>query len=374
VFAAEQMPTKKYKTMTIGLVIQKPQSQLSDVSNEYDLICASVNQAVTELKKTSNLKNIEIQVQKFEYEKDEISIIPAIHQALKSDIIAILGASPSPFALLAAKEIKGKEIVLIPPLAVANALSAEFPNVLMMSHRADTGALMSAVILDSVLNSKKFLAPVAWERTASRNSWEGLPENIRNRGEVFKIFESNPDLVAFRKKLNSEKYDAIFSPNFPGVTAQLIRSASADGHNIPFVGNAAWGENIGGSLHQMTKELKFRGVFSREFSIWTPLQKLNSFRDMIETKTKDPFSSTAVLYYDATLFLGNEILKCGVDCDRKNLQNSIAKNPYFKGIFGEYKFDKRSTNKDDAIYNLIEVNGLGFKYLGKMSSKGLLQK
>ena len=237
----------------------------------------------------------------------------------------------------------------------------------MMNGRADTGALVTGVILDSMLKVKKFLAPVSWERTVARNSWEGLPENIRNKGELLKLYEPKLDLVNFRKKLLSEKYDAIYSPNFPGIIAQLIQAASIDGNRIPFVGNAAWGENTGGSFHQLTKGLTFRGIFARQFSIWEPSRDLKKFRDLIESKTKDPFSSTAVLYYDATVFLGKEIRKCGGNCTRQQLLNSISKDPNYTGIFGEYNFDKRGSNGIDTTFNILEVDGSGFKYLKKFN-------
>jgi branched-chain amino acid transport system substrate-binding protein len=328
--------------------------EISTISREYYI---TVRFAVDEINKSGGILGKKIELIEFNNKSSALGSKIAAKQAVKENVVAVIGASRSSHALAMAPVLQKAKIPMITPIATN-------PKVTLIGDY-----IFRACFIDSFQSI--MLAKYMYKELHIRNV-----AVLTNVDQIFSISLSNQFITSFRnlggkitakldyvedieiydelvKQLKNYKFDAVFLPGYTRDSALIIKKARLNGIDKSFFGGDGWS-------HLM---FKYAGKYvnnSYYLTHWYRDLKYRKTIDFIKRITKifprNKVNSGVALTYDAVYLLADAITRAGTT-DKLAIKNALASSDYL-GVTGEIKFDKNRNPVKPAVILKLENNSL----------------
>ncbi|MBF0364516.1 MAG: ABC transporter substrate-binding protein [Oligoflexia bacterium] len=308
-------------------------------------------------------KNIEIKLVKFDFGGDQLLIPTTAENAVKSDVLAVVGYGYSSEALIAAPLYSQNKLILLTPSATADKLDEYAP---FIKRTCFSDSEMIRPIVDRA--AKKGIRSVG----IISNPDSAYAQNVRNvfiksftekGGTVTAdehILSATSNYSELINKLKNKNFDALFIPNYEESTVFLI-SALYDSGIRPklWLGADSWGN--GSSLLQ--KVLAKRDFEAYTISHWDRTSNnimLKKIQERYQRQFKLAPTDVSILAYDAFKLVILTLLKMK-NYSRVDFQKAINSSIKYKGLAGEINLHANQVTpslKSTYLRRIINRNGV----------------
>ncbi len=350
-------PVSHSKTVKISILTEVPEV-VKDI-DVFKAIPASAQIALDSRKR--KLKEAGIDVI-FDFHQDKMSpadLHSTMKKAFESDSIAAVGFRSSAGVEYSSKVIQGTDFVAISPFATSSKVFELKPNyyALVAGNKEVSKQLEKFIMKD--LKAKRPLSIVAWDSPYSRDFQESFSNEFSKKIKLMKTWES---LDGFEKSLDEIRNynpDVVILPNFPVVSASLIRILRNANINCVFVGADSWGEGDQSVMTKILKNIEFKAYTIRQFSIYNLTDSQKQFKAILKSKYDAEYAAVIGLYHDSTLFILDLIIKNSNRLTRSAIVKDAQKIKTVEGVMG-----KNCLSSDvcpGRSFSIIELTNHGYK-------------
>lgn len=283
------------------------------------------------------------------YQSHESAAI-AVKSALTGDSLAGVGLPTSYYAEHGARVAEGSDFTIVSPYATATSLEKYFPNIVLLTPSNRYSALALSEFVTNDLKRGSIAAIVPWDNAFSRNLYEELPDNFKERVELIKIIDDQQNLDKVADQIMRSKPQVVLLPTFPAFTGKIIRTLHDRGYRGEFVGPSSWGEGTGKPLHALTKDLPIKAYTVRETSEYYVTEQQQQFIERFNRVSGMTYAAEAGLYYDATNLLIDRIVEAGSRVSRSSLMAQLKKSRTRCGIFSNVCDSKVASSASIPFY------------------------
>ncbi len=361
------------KASTIKLEIGLA-SNFSDVSSSSsnpfgNYFVDGIGLALRDKEKELKAQNLEITIKKFDYGTDQTKIVSVVNDAVKSNVIAVIGYNYSSHALVAAPLHVQNKLPMITPSATANRLSSF--DAYIHPTCFDNSFMGSALarIAKEDLKAKRVAIVTAADCAYCQDLTQAFKSEFEKTGyttKVFSVLDSDMDFSRIANEIKSEStFQAILVPNHELTSAKIISAVLNTGLNIPFLGGDGWG-NVGEEFFGIIKDRKLDGYSISHWNKEDPSPNSRNFvKSYTESFGKEP-NDTSVLAYDSMMYLLNIILKEKA-YSRLTIESALLKDRKYQGVTGDFIFKNGKSPKKSLV--VLKAKSQNFKFLKTLRPK-----
>lgn len=314
-------------------------------------------------------KNIQIQIEQFDYGASDFKVLEVTRKALASPAVAVLGYNYSSTALLAAPILQAGRLPMITTSATANRLGTLGRYVHMASF---DNAYMSESLVR--VAKEKLKASTAVVITATNCAYcSDLAKSFEQGfvaagGKVvatLPVLSDDRDFSEIVTQIKNLKSDVVFLPNQELTSARIIAAFRSQGLNPFFLGADGWG-NTGKEFFTVLKGIQFSGY---SVSHWHPKQESKKSQQFLVKYLKlngRPAADTSVLAYDSMEILILALLKAKT-LDREGVENALSLMKKHEGVSGLYEMKANRAPRKSLV--LLQSQGNHFEYLETIHPK-----
>jgi branched-chain amino acid transport system substrate-binding protein len=348
------------ETVTVGIASNFSELSTVSFSPFGGYFKDAIELAISNNHKILDKAQIEINLQVFDYGKDEINVLKKVKEAADSKSIVVMGYNYSTPALLSAPLHIDNKLPVIYPSASANRLSTFGKYIHLGSFSNEFMVKSLAKIANQTIKAKKFLILAAVDCAYCMDLVKSFESEIKKYdGEIVRsipLLEKDTDFTKIADEAKNLKFDAVFVPCQELTAARLISTLTEAGVTTPFLGADGWG-NEGSEFFRVLKGKKFTGY---SVTHWHP--KLNTKKskkfvaDYLKRFKKLP-NDTSVLAYDSMTLLIQTIVKTK-PLTRENLEKNLSLVKTFDGVTGRAYWDAHHSPKKDIV--VLKTTDSGF--------------
>lgn len=337
-------------------------SSMSDsTSNPYsNHFRNALEMVIDENKVQLKSRNIKINLVELDYSDEKSKVISTAEDAVKSNVIGVLGYIYSSDVLLSGPIFNKNKLLLITPTASADRVEEIGPYV---RRTCFEDSFQGKVLAKFSLINKKMktagivsVADCAYCQSLSsafKKNFESIGGKVLIETSVL---SSETDFSEVIEKFKKQQVDVILVPNYEKISASIMASL-IDSKVQPkyWLGGDGWGN----SLNLFKKIIGNRIYKAITVSHWHSEIKTKKSKKFIKSYAKRFNKSpvdTTVLTYDAATLLVESILKDS-KLTRESLFRIVSETNSFTGVTGKivYKNSKRTPIKQAII--LMHENG-----------------
>jgi branched-chain amino acid transport system substrate-binding protein len=358
IFAANFAQAKE--TVTVGLASNFSELSTVSFSPFGGYFKDAIKLAISDNKKTLDKANIEIELQEFDYGKDEINVLKKVKEAAQTKSIVVMGYNYSSPALLSAPIHVEQKLPVIYPSASANRLSTFGKYVHLGSFSNKFMVETLAKIASQTIKAKKVLVLAAVDCAYCMDLVKSFEEEIKKYNteivKAIQLLEKDSDFTKVAEEAKKLKFDAVFVPCQELTAARLISALTETGITKPFLGADGWG-NEGSEFFRVLKGKKFTGYSVTHWHPKLATQKSKKFvADYLKRFNKLP-NDTSVLAYDSMTLLIQTLAKTK-PLTRENLEKNLSLVKTFDGITGKAYWGAHQAPRKDIV--VLKTTDTGF--------------
>lgn len=348
------------ETVTVGLASNFSELSTVSFSPFGGYFKDAIQLAIIDNQKMLDKAQIEIELQEFDYGKDEINVLRKVKEAAISKSIVVMGYNYSAPALLSAPLHIEQKLPVIYPSASANRLSTFGKYIHLGSFSNQFMVESLAKIASQTIKAKKVLVLEAVDCAYCMDLVKSFEKETQKYSiEILKtipFLEKDTNFTKISDEVKNLKFDAVFVPCQELTAARLISALTEAGITTPFLGADGWG-NEGSEFFRVLKGKKFTGY---SVTHWHP--KLNTPKskkfvaDYLARFKKLP-NDTSVLAYDSMTLLIQTIVKTK-PLNRENLEKNLSLVKTFDGITGRAYWEAHQSPRKDII--VLKTTNTGF--------------
>ncbi len=327
-------------------------SKTGDAATSNFLILQAVRLAVDEINDSGGVLGKKIQLIEYDNCSSPIKSRLVARQAVKDDVLAVVGASWSDHSLAMAPVFQKAGIPMLSPSSTNPKLTrlGEF-----IFRGCFTDSFQGKVIAQFAVD--EFKAKTAAILVNINSSYSlGLAKNFSERfvqlggkiltEEDYKDGERNfTRLLARVKEL---KPDVLFLPGYDEC-GNIVKQAQDLGLESVLLGGDGWGINQ--FLANGGQELK-KGYYTSHWSQYLDTPQTRRFVEKYQPHYA--LDETSALGYDSVMLLADAIKRAG-KLDKKAVRDALAATSDFHGVSGSFGFDKNGDSiKGVNIMQIVE--------------------
>ncbi len=313
-------------------------SQTGIAASHNEPLIAMTELAVEELNKNGGILGRPVELIKLDNESSPIGATIAAREAVKRDVVAVIGSHWSSHSLAMAPILQAAGIPMISP-------GSTNPEVTLVGDY-----IFRACFLDSFQG--RAMARFAIDELQARSAVV-----LRNIDEAYSIMLADFFLEAFQQRggviLADLEYrgtaitftqsiqeiqklapDIVYIPGYTRDSGFLIKQAKNMGLKAVFLGGDAWDE-----IEKYAGNLLDGSYQSAPWHPDVPFERSRDLQMLFQKKFGKPIKNmSAPLAYDAVYLLADAIRRCG-STERRQIRDSLAATRDFKGATGTISFD-----------------------------------
>ncbi len=348
------------ETVTVGLASNFSELSTVSFSPFGGYFKDAIKLAISDNQKALDKANIEIELQEFDYGKDEINVLKKVKEAAQSKSIVVMGYNYSAPALLSAPLHVEQKLPVIYPSASANRLSTFGKYVHLGSFSNDFMVETLAKIASQTIKAKKVLVLAAVDCAYCMDLVKSFEEEIKEYDtgivKTIQLLEKDSDFTKVAEEAKKLKFDAVFVPCQELTAARLISALIEAGITKPFLGADGWG-NEGSEFFRVLKGKRFTGYSVTHWHPQLATQKSKKFvADYLKRFNKLP-NDTSVLAYDSMTLLIQTLAKTK-PLTRENLEKNLSLVKTFDGITGKAYWVAHQAPRKDIV--VLKTTDTGF--------------
>lgn len=363
IFKFEFALAKETHKIVIGLASNFSEASSSSSNPFGNYFSDAIKLALEDRSEKLKLNKIELTTRNFNYGIDQTQVIPVVQEAIKSDIIAMLGYNYSSYALIAAPLHLNGKLPMITPSATANRLNnySSFIHPTCFDNKFMGVSL--AHIASSELKSKRVAIVVATDCAYCQDLASAFRiefEKTGNSTKTFSVLDSDVNFDSISNEIKSDpKFDAVLVPNHEMTSAKIIYELASKGIKLPYLGGDGWG-NVGAEFFGILKSSPVNGFTVSHWHQDDPnIASKKFFKRYQKAFGKAP-NDTSVLAYDAMTYLIDVIITDRA-FDRTTLERALNRERKFSGITGLSLFNSGKGPRKSLV--LLKVKPEKFQYL-----------
>jgi len=348
------------ETVTVGLASNFSELSTVSFSPFGGYFKDAIQLAISDNKKILDKAQIDINLQEFDYGKDEINVLKKVKEAADSKSLVVIGYNYSSPALLSAPLHVEQKLPVIYPSASANRLSTfgKYIHLGSFSNRFMVESL--AKIASQTIKAKKILVLAAVDCAYCMDLVKSFENEIQKYDvEIVKtipLLEKDTNFTKIADLAKNLKFDAVFVPCQELTAARLISALTEAGITTPFLGADGWG-NEGSEFFRVLKGKTFTGY---SVTHWHPRLKTAKSKKFVSdylARFKKLPNDTSVLAYDSMTLLIQTIVKTK-PLTRENLEKNLSLVKTFDGVTGRAYWDAHKAPRKDII--VLKTTNTGF--------------
>jgi branched-chain amino acid transport system substrate-binding protein len=348
------------ETVTVGLASNFSELSTVSFSPFGGHFKDAIQLAISENKKILDKAQIEINLQDFDYGKDEINVLKKVKEAADSKSLVVMGYNYSAPALLSAPLHVEQKLPVIYPSASANRLSTFGKYIHLGSFSNQFMVESLAKIASQTIKAKKILVLAAVDCAYCMDLVKSFENEIQKYDtkivKTIPLLEKDTNFTKIADEAKNLKFDAVFVPCQELTAARLISAITEAGITTPFLGADGWG-NEGSEFFRVLKGKKFTGY---SVTHWHPQLKTAKSKKFVSdylARFKKIPNDTSVLAYDSMTLLIQTIVKTK-PLTRENLEKNLSLVKTFDGIIGKAYWDDHRAPKKDIV--VLKTTNTGF--------------
>lgn len=348
------------ETVTIGLASNFSELSTVSFSPFGGYFKDAIELAIYDNKNILDASQIELDLQEFDYGKDDINVLKKVKEAAESKSIVVMGYNYSAPALLAAPLHVENKLPVIFPSASANRLSTFGKYVHLGSFSNKFMVQTLAKIANQKIKAKNILILATVDCAYCMDLVKSFEEEIKQYDtkiiKAIPLLEKDTDYTKVAVEAKKLNFDAVFVPCQELTAARLISALTEAGITKPFLGADGWG-NEGSEFFRVLKGKKFTGYSVTHWHPKLATSKSKKFvADYLKRFNKLP-NDTSVLAYDSMTLLIQTLAKTK-PLTRENLESNLSLVKSFNGITGKAYWDAHQAPRKDIV--VLKTTNSGF--------------
>ncbi len=335
---------KEKRMVKIGVA-----SNFSDVtSNSYNPFGNSVrngiNFAIEDMYKEFEKRNIQLALLEYDYGSNLIEVRKVVKQAVKDNVVAVVGYEYSDHALMAAPLHQKYHVPMLTPSASADRLGQMGEYIHQGTfNNSYQGEILATIALQK-LKCKKVVSIVIANCAYCNDMNNAFSKEFKRKGgrieKNYEVLEQENDFTYIARDIvkNIKNIDAIFIPNQELTSGHIIKTLLKNGITKPFLGGDGW-RNLGADFFKNPYIKKFHGYMTAHWHSKLPTKESKEFVKRYQSKYRNTPTDSAVLAYDSMRILGKILLKAKT-FSRLEIERELTRIKSFRGVSGLFLFQQ----------------------------------
>ncbi|MGL1902392.1 MAG: ABC transporter substrate-binding protein [Fibrobacterales bacterium] len=321
-------------------------AKTGDASKGNRHVFPSVQYAIDEINRSGGIRGKQIEAIEYDNESSSLGSKNVAKQAVKDNVIAVIGPARSSFAIATAEVLQQAGIPMITPTATNPKVTLVGDYIFRIPFLDTYQGEVIAKFSYNDLKARTAVILVNANRIYSIELAKYYKRQFEKFGGTvllsYDYLDTETDYKKFLTKIKSLNPDVVFIPSESRDVGFIMKQALGVGLKCDFVGTDSWGEDI----FVFSGDMKYRGFYT---SLWhKEYSASKNFLTAYETKMGELNHSMVPLTYDAVMVLKNAIERAH-SFDRVAIKESLAKTKGYKGVSGVLTFDKNGDPIDKGI-------------------------
>ncbi len=323
-------------------------SQTGIAASHNEPLIAMADLAVEELNNTGGLLGRPVELIKLDNASSPIGATMAAREAVKRDVVAVIGAHWSSHSLAMAPILQAAGIPMISPGSTNPEVTLvgdyifracfldSFQGRAMARFAIDELKARSAVVLRNIDEAYSIMLADFFLQSFQQKGGKILAD-LEYRGTAINFTQSIEEI----QKLAP---DIVYLPGYTRDSGLLIKQAKSMGLKTVFLGGDAWDE-----IEKFAGDLLEGSYQSAPWHPDVPFPRSRDLQMLFQKKFNMPIRNmSAPLAYDAVYLLADAIRRCG-STERRALRDALSATRDFKGATGNITFDRNGDPEDKQV-------------------------
>lgn len=359
--AGSLVGAKPLREVGIAVISPRPTQVSIDAPSYLPLLVEGARLAIDESTPEMAKRGLRLKLREYFTEDVSLASVERMKEALSGDTLAAVGIWSTDDAVLMVPQLSGTDYLVVSPAVSATRLLPFQPNFLEYSPSNLELARAMEHLLAQNVRPEKVVAIVAWDAPNSKDFYESLSEEFRKQVHLIKTLEELPQLEAVTREAMSHNPDTILLPNYPVMSASLIKSLSQAGFRGLFIGESSWGEGSDPRFMRIVGDTPFIGISVRSGSKFVTTKLQLELARKLSERNPMKYVMGAGQYYDATNYVINLIRECGPSVTRSQVIKQSQLRRIHEGALGKKCLSASQCENHDFV--TIRVDSHGFRLL-----------
>lgn len=330
-------------TVKIAAILSKTGKAALDNKNTLN----GIRLAVEELNEKGGLLGKEIELLELDNSSSALGSKLAADKAVKSNVIAVIGANYSSHSQAMAPVLQQAKIPMISPYATSPQVSLVGNYIFRICYIDPFQGRVMANFSFHDLGARKAIVLINANMTYCEGLANYFSYNFKKLGGVILAEENYLDKTAdfsfLIEKIKNLEPDIIFLPGHLKDSGFIIKQARAAGISTTFAGGDGWNDTMYKSVGSV-----IRGSYYSNH--WHPDVSSKESKAFVEKykKRSEEFDMGNALGHDCVFLLADAVKRAGI-LNTERIRDAIAATENFRGITGNIKFDRNGDPIKSAV-------------------------
>lgn len=292
-------------------------------------------------------------------------VLEIAKEAIKSDVVAVIGYNFSDHALLAGPLHQKANLPLITPTATADRISELGDYVHQMAFSNSFQARVLAQLAQSEFKATQVASVVAQDCAYCRDLNDDFVREFEKRPGMkvvsFPVLKGDTEFDALVKsfKTDNRKFNVIFIPNHEVTSAKIVLAFLKAGMRLPFLGGDGWANYGSRIFSSMFADWSFKAI---AIGHWRPeIENSVSKKFLADylAKYQSSPNMTAAMAYDSMLYMIRGLLSCSA-YTRIAIEKCLQAESSMDGTTGHYVFGKGKAPEKGFVLQEFKNNKFEF--------------
>ena len=311
-----------------------------------------VRMAVKEINQQGGIMGRPIELFEIDNQSTALGSKIAAQKAVKTNVIAVIGASWSSHSQAIAQVCQAEKIPMISPYSTNPQVTRVGDFIFRVCYIDPfQGAVMASFSLRH-LNAKTAGIFINADSKYSEGLAKYFADHYRNQGGEI-LFEGNyldkaTDFVFLVDKIKLFNPDVVFIPGYDKDSAYIIKQSRNNGLSTTFVGGDGWSDDMYGLVGKAIEG----SYYSSHWHADIPNKKSRHFVENFKAYSTDMDIGSA-LSYDCVWLFSDAVVRAG-SFDPVKIRDAIAATQRYPGVTGEITFDSNGDPIKPAVILMFD--------------------
>lgn len=313
----------------------------------------AIELAVNEINKNGGLLGRKIELIKYDNENTSIGTKISAEKAIQDKVLAVVGCHYSTQALVAAKILQEKQIILICDTATNPEVTKTGNYIFRVCYTDDYQGKMLADFAYKKLKTRKTSVIIDTDSKYSIDLTKIFLQNYIAFGGTcisqYKITNDKKNFTEIISKIKTENPDIILITCYNLQSAIIAKSLRDNGISSILLGGDSWSERIISYIGSLPGQNYFSSGWAPSLSNPYSRKFIKNFH---ENYGDEQLTQSGALSYDSVYILAAAIKQCG-SLDTNSIRKALSNIRDFTGVTGTIRFDENRNPIKPLIINRI---------------------